>query len=96
MQVHGRPVHVAELESYLREHEAVGDVAVISESDGQGGQLAKALVIQSAATGLEESEWMLIRQIKRHVEKHRPSHEWLWGGVEFVDVLPRPTTGAKL
>jgi acyl-coenzyme A synthetase/AMP-(fatty) acid ligase len=46
--------------------------------------------------GLEEPETMIKREIARHVEKEKSRHKWLKGGIEFIDVIPKNTSGKIL
>jgi acyl-CoA synthetase (AMP-forming)/AMP-acid ligase II len=39
---------------------------------------------------------MVIRDIKRHVEREKSKHKWLAGGVEFIDVIPKSPSGKIL
>ena len=58
--------------------------------------MPKAYVVKSASVGLEEIDTMLIRSIKKHVEKEKTKHKWLRGGVEFIDVIPKSPSGKIL
>lgn len=83
----GLQVAPAELEACLLDCEAVADCAVISVPDDRSGELPKAYVVKSTVIGLEESEAVVKRNIKKHVEKNKARHKWLGGGVEFVSLL---------
>lgn len=58
--------------------------------------MPKAFVVKSQEVGLEDSDALLIRQIKKHVEKEKSRHKWLAGGVEFIDVIPKSPSGKIL
>lgn len=64
--------------------------------DDRAGELPKAFVVKSQEVGLEDSDALLIRQIKKHVEKEKARHKWLAGGVEFIDVIPKSPSGKIL
>ena len=64
--------------------------------DDRAGELPKAFVVKSQEVGLEDSDALLIRQIKKHVEKEKSRHKWLAGGVEFIDVIPKSPSGKIL
>jgi acyl-coenzyme A synthetase/AMP-(fatty) acid ligase len=86
----------AELEAHLLTHPYVADCAVIAVPDDAAGEVPKAFVVKSTSVGLEESDRMVMREIARHVEKEKSRHKWLKGGVEFVDVIPKNTSGKIL
>ena len=64
--------------------------------DDAAGEVPKAFVVKSTSVGLEESDRMVMREIARHVEKEKSRHKWLKGGIEFVDVIPKNTSGKIL
>jgi acyl-coenzyme A synthetase/AMP-(fatty) acid ligase len=92
----GLQVAPAELESCLLNHPAVADCAVIPVNDERAGEVPKAFVVKSTEVGLEESDAMVIRNIKKFVEKEKARHKWLVGGVEFIDVIPKSPSGKIL
>ena len=53
-------------------------------------------MVKSPSTGLEDSDRMLVRDIRRHVEKQKARHKWLKGGVQFVDEIPKSPSGKIL
>jgi acyl-coenzyme A synthetase/AMP-(fatty) acid ligase len=64
--------------------------------DDAAGEVPKAFVVKSTSVGLEESDRMVMREISRHVEKEKSRHKWLKGGIEFIDVIPKNTSGKIL
>lgn len=74
----------------------MADVAVIGIPDDMSGEVAKAYVVKSGSVGIEDNERMTIREIKKHVEKHKARHKWLQGGVEFIDEIPKSASGKIL
>ncbi|KAL9626705.1 MAG: hypothetical protein Q9204_007101 [Flavoplaca sp. TL-2023a] len=96
IKVKGMQVAPAELEAHLLTHPAVADCAVIPVPDDTAGELPKAFVVKSASVGLEENDRMIIRDIQKHVEKHKARHKWLKGGVAFVHEVPKSPSGKIL
>ncbi|OAP56906.1 hypothetical protein AYL99_09018 [Fonsecaea erecta] len=96
IKVKGLQVAPAELEACLLNHPAVADCAVIPVPDDRAGEVPKAFVVKAKSVGLEESDALLKRDIKKHVEKEKARHKWLAGGVEFIDVIPKSASGKIL
>ncbi|KAL8687537.1 MAG: hypothetical protein Q9218_006319 [Villophora microphyllina] len=96
IKVKGMQVAPAELEAHLLTHPAVADCAVIPVPDEAAGELPKAFVVKSPSVGLEENDRMLVRDIQKHVEKHKARHKWLKGGVTFVPEIPKSPSGKIL
>lgn len=76
----------AELEAFILTHEAVSDCVVIGVPSEREGEIPKAFVVKAPGS-IEESDAMIKRKIKQHVEKGKSRHKWLDGGVEFIDVV---------
>lgn len=89
-------VSPAELEAHLLTHRAVADCAVIPVPDEAAGELPKAFIVKSSSVGLEENDFMLRRDIQKHVEDHKARYKWLKGGCEFIDVIPKSPSGKIL
>ena len=85
----------AELEAHLLSHPAVADVAIIAVPDDNAGERPKAFIVKSSSFGLEDSDRMVIRDIKRYVEKDKARHKWL-KEVEFIDAIPKSPSGKIL
>lgn len=62
----------------------------------RSGEVPKAFVVRSSSVSLEEPDRLVMRDIKRHVEKHKSRHKWLDGGVEFVEEIPKSASGKIL
>ena len=82
----GYNVYPREIEELLFEHEAVADVAVVGVPDDRRGETVKAFVVKTPGADVTGDE---IRQfcLDRLAEYKHPRE------VEFVDELPRTTTG---
>ncbi|KAL8945046.1 MAG: hypothetical protein Q9216_000030 [Gyalolechia sp. 2 TL-2023] len=94
--IKGLQVAPAELEAHLLTHPAVADCAVISVPDEAAGELPKAFVVKSSSIGLEENDRMTMRNIQKHVERHKARHKWLKGGVIFIPEIPKSPSGKIL
>lgn len=92
IKVKGLQVAPAELEAHLLTHPVVNDCVVIGVPSDREGEVPKAFVVKAPGS-IEESDAILKRQIKKHVEEHKSRHKWLAGGVEFVDVVPKSPSG---
>jgi acyl-CoA synthetase (AMP-forming)/AMP-acid ligase II len=85
----GENVFPAEVEDLLSGHDAVLEVAVFGVDDEQFGQRLKAVVVLREGAGVGEDE------IKRHVKSNLAGYK-VPRDVEFVDELPRTSTGKVL
>jgi ribosome assembly protein SQT1 len=86
----------ADLEACLLSHPLVADCAVISVPHESVGEVPKAFVVKSRSAGSEESDASLKSLISRHVEKEKARYKWLHGGIEFLDVIPKSSSGKIL
>lgn len=93
--IQGMQVAPAELEAHLLAHPAVADCAVIPIYDEAAGERPKAYIVKSTSIGLEESDRMTIRSIKKHVEEHKSRHKWL-AEITFIDAIPKSPSGKIL
>ncbi len=85
----GENVFPAEVEDLLANHHAVVEVAVFGVEDEQFGQRLKAVVVLRDGTSVSEDE------IKEHVKSNLAGYK-VPREVEFVDELPRTSTGKVL
>ena len=85
----GENVFPAEVEDLLAGHDAVVEVAVFGVEDEQFGQRLKAVVVLRDGASVSEDE------IKRHVRSNLAGYK-VPREVEFVDELPRTSTGKVL
>ncbi|KAG8525808.1 uncharacterized protein KY384_000568 [Bacidia gigantensis] len=95
IKVKGLQVAPAELEAHLLTHPAVADCTVIPIADDTAGERPKAFVVKSSSVGLEDNDRILVREIKKHVEKTKARHKWL-AEVVFVDTIPKSPSGKIL
>jgi len=85
----GENVFPAEVEDLLAGHDAIVEVAVFGVDDEQFGQRLKAVVVLRDGAGLDPDE------IKKHVKANLAGYK-VPRDVEFVDELPRTSTGKVL
>ena len=85
----GENVYPAEIEELLADHPAVDEVAVVGVADEEFGQALAAFVVRRRGTELSADE------VRAHVRDHLARHK-VPRRVEFVDELPRNTTGKIL
>jgi fatty-acyl-CoA synthase len=85
----GENVFPAEVEDLLSGHDAVAEVAVFGVDDEQFGQRLKAVVVLRDGASASEDE------IKKHVKSNLAGYK-VPRDVEFVDELPRTSTGKVL
>jgi fatty-acyl-CoA synthase len=77
------------VEDLIGSHEAVSEVAVIGVDDEQFGKRLKAFVVTKGGASLSEDD------VKQYVRDHLARYK-IPRDVEFVDELPRNTTGKVL
>jgi acyl-CoA synthetase (AMP-forming)/AMP-acid ligase II len=85
----GENVFPGEVEELLAGHEAVEEVAVIGVEDEKFGQRLKAFVVTRAGNELSEDE--VKGYVKDNLARYKVPRE-----VEFIDELPRNSTGKVL
>jgi fatty-acyl-CoA synthase len=85
----GENVFPAEVEELLSGHDAVADVAVFGVDDEKFGQRLKAVVVKRAGTSLDE------KAVKEYVKSNLAGYK-VPREVEFMDELPRTSTGKVL
>jgi acetyl-CoA synthetase len=85
----GYRIGPGEIEQSLGGHEAVAMAAVIGVPDERRGQVPKAFVVlRPGVTASQE----LADELRAHVRVRLAAHE-VPGEIEFLDQLPRTTTG---
>jgi acyl-CoA synthetase (AMP-forming)/AMP-acid ligase II len=85
----GENVYPAEVEDLLAGHEAVAEAAVFGVDDEQFGQRLKAVVVTREGKDLSADD------VKRYVKSNLAGYK-VPRDVEFVDELPRTSTGKVL
>jgi acyl-CoA synthetase (AMP-forming)/AMP-acid ligase II len=85
----GENVFPAEVEDLLSGHESVAEVAVFGVDDDDFGQRLKAVVVVREGASLSEDD------VKKHVKSNLAGYK-VPRDVEFVDELPRTSTGKVL
>jgi fatty-acyl-CoA synthase len=85
----GENVFPAEVEDLLAGHDDVVEVAVFGVDDEQFGQRLKAVVVLRDGASVSEDD------IKKHVKSNLAGYK-VPRDVEFVDELPRTSTGKVL
>jgi fatty-acyl-CoA synthase len=85
----GENVFPAEVEDLLAGHDAVKEAAVVGVDDPQFGQRLKAFVVLDTGASLSEEE--LKDYVRANLARYKVPRD-----VEFLDELPRNTTGKVL
>jgi fatty-acyl-CoA synthase len=85
----GENVFPAEVEDLLSGHEAVAEVAVFGVDDEKFGQRLKAVVVLRDGASATEDD--LKKHVKANLAAYKVPRE-----VEFMDELPRTSTGKVL
>ena len=70
----------------------MADCAVVSIPDEEAGERPKAFIVKKGGGAVEENERLLVRDIKRFVEREKARYKWL-REVEFVDKVPKTASG---
>jgi acyl-CoA synthetase (AMP-forming)/AMP-acid ligase II len=85
----GENVFPAEVEDLLAGHEAIAEAAVFGVDDEEFGQRLKAVVVLRDGASLSEDD--LTKYVKQNLAGYKVPRD-----VEFVDELPRTSTGKVL
>jgi fatty-acyl-CoA synthase len=85
----GENVFPAEVEDLLSGHEGVADVAVFGVDDEEFGQRLKAVIVKRDGAAVSEDD------VKQYVKSNLAGYK-VPRDVEFVDELPRTSTGKVL
>ena len=85
----GENVFPAEVEDLLAGHDAVAEAAVFGVDDEKFGQRLKAVVVKRKGASLTEDD------VKKYVKSNLAGYK-VPRDVEFVDELPRTSTGKVL
>lgn len=90
IKVKGFQVPPAELEEILREHPKIEDAAVIGIPHDLYGEVPKAFVVQKKLMDVTEKELLAF------VDERISDHKRLRGGIQFVESVPKNSTGKIL
>ena len=85
----GENVFPAEVEDLLSSHDAILEVAVFGVDDEEWGQRLKAVIVLREGASCAEDD------VKSHVKSNLAAYK-VPRDVEFVDELPRTSTGKVL
>ncbi|KAF9259269.1 phenylacetyl-CoA ligase [Marasmius fiardii PR-910] len=101
IKVKGLQVAPAELEGYLLTHDFIADAAVVGVADEYAGELPFAfIVLQPELAAAVESDAGVAEEVKANIFKFvadgKSRHKWLFGGIEFIDSIPRNGSGKIL
>ena len=80
----------AELEALLISHPDIQDAAVVGVPDEEAGELPMAFVVRKANATISE------RDVEIFVDENVAPYKKLRGGVEFIDEIPRSSSGKIL
>ncbi|KAJ1358257.1 hypothetical protein KIN20_016645 [Parelaphostrongylus tenuis] len=89
IKVKGLQVAPSELEDILLSHEDISDAAVIGVPDGKHGEIPRAYVVRTNESFMEVV-------VQRFIHGKVTSHKHLTGGVAFVSVIPKSSSGKIL
>ncbi|GAB6028007.1 hypothetical protein CHUAL_002234 [Chamberlinius hualienensis] len=89
IKVKGLQVSPSELENILLKHSSIQDAAVIGIPDERCGELPRAYIVSSDANLTSDD-------VATYVEAQVAPHKALKGGIEFVNAIPKTTTGKIL
>jgi acyl-coenzyme A synthetase/AMP-(fatty) acid ligase len=92
----GHQVAPAELEAHLLAHPDVRDCAVIPIADDYHGEVPKAFVVRTMPNSFIDTDRAVSLRIQQHVRAHKADYKRLRGGVEFIDSIPRSSSGKIL
>jgi len=82
----GENISTVEIEHAIESHEAVLEAAVIGIPDEKWGERPKAFVLRRSGAEVNEAE--LVAYLRMHIARYK-----IPGAIEFVDLLPRTSTG---
>jgi fatty-acyl-CoA synthase len=82
----GENISTVEIEHAIESHEAVLEAAVIGIPDDKWGERPKAFVLRRSGAEVDEAE--LVAYLQLHIARYKVPRT-----VEFVDHLPRTSTG---
>jgi len=101
MKVRGYQVAPAELEGFLLLRPDVVDACVVSLLDDYSGEIPLAFIVldpdtQKRVRGDQAALIGLKKAIQKYVSDAKVQYKWLTGGVEFIDAIPKSSSGKML
>lgn len=90
IKVKGFQVAPAELEEILRDHPSVADAAVIGVPEPIQGEAPRAFIVKKQGAEVTEKE------LQDFVAGKVAAYKQIKGGVQFIDAIPKNTTGKIL
>lgn len=97
----GFQVAPAELEGHLLDHPAVTDACVVPVPDEYSGEVPLAFIVPHASVAAQIKEnpahaEKVRGELLQHVKDVKTRYKWLAGGVEFIDEIPKTSSGKLL
>jgi acyl-CoA synthetase (AMP-forming)/AMP-acid ligase II len=96
IKVKGSQVVPGDIETVLRTHLAVDDVAVIGVPDESAGERAMAFVVRSKVGMADLDDDDLRDCLDEYVQDRMDETHWLHDRIRFVDALPKSPNGKVL
>lgn len=90
IKVKGFQVAPAELEELLRSHPDITDAAVVGIPHQRNGEAPKAFIVKRQGSQINENV------VKQFIADKVVDYKQLTGGVQFLDAIPKNTTGKIL
>lgn len=86
----GYQVSPSEIETVLLSHRAVKDAAVTAKSDERSGEVPLAFIVKQPGATITAQD------VQEYVKQKLSPQKWLYGGVQFVDAIPKNPAGKIL
>lgn len=86
----GYQVSPSEIETVLLSHHAIKDAAVVARPDERNGQVPVAFIVK------QPSATITAQDVQEFVKQKLSPQKWLYGGVQFVDAIPKNPAGKIL
>jgi acyl-CoA synthetase (AMP-forming)/AMP-acid ligase II len=96
IKVKGSQVVPGDIETVLRAHLAVDDVAVIGVPDESAGERAMAFVVRSKVGMADLDDEDLQDCLDEYVQDRMDETCWLHDRIEFIEALPKSSNGKVL
>ncbi|KYN03080.1 Luciferin 4-monooxygenase [Cyphomyrmex costatus] len=86
----GYQVAPSEIETVLLSHQAVKDAAVTSKPDERNGEVPVAFIVK------QPDATITAQDLQEFIKQKLSPQKWLYGGVQFVDAIPKNPSGKIL